>query len=159
MRTALRTAWTTSTVRSSIWAPDSFGLLPSEKTLSSSASAPACSMSLAYSSQPPSAEPFSEPITGTSTACFTRRRCSRYSSGPRWKASGFGKKLSASAKDWPCDSVWTKVATCSRVICSSKIECITMAAAPASSSLRTVSRSSTRGEAPGISGWGSFRPR
>src|SRR5262249_49493852 len=49
--------------------------------------------------------------------------------------------------------------TCSRAICSSKSECITIAAAPASSRRRTLSRSSTRGEAPGIKGCGSFSPR
>src|SRR4051794_26110088 len=34
-----------------------------------------------------------------------------------------------------------------------------MAAAPASSRRRTLSRSSTSGEAPGMNGWGSVRPR
>src|SRR5262245_35752073 len=36
---------------------------------------------------------------------------------------------------------------------------MTIAAAPASSRRRTIPRSSTRGEAPGISGCGSSRPR
>jgi hypothetical protein len=47
------------------------------------------------------------------------------------------------------------VPTSSRVICSSKSECITMAAAPASSRRFTVSRSSTSGEEPGMIGCGS----
>ena len=46
----------------------------------------------------------------------------------------------------------------SRTICSSNSECMTIAAAPASSSRRTVSRSSTSGEAPGMSGCGSSKP-
>src|SRR6185436_778876 len=51
------------------------------------------------------------------------------------------------------------VAYCSREICSSNRECITIALAPASSRRRTMSRSSTIGEAPGMNGWGSVRPR
>ncbi len=65
----------------------------------------------------------------------------------------------ASANDWPWVSVWTKVETASRAICSSKSERITMAEAPASASFFTLSSSSTSGEAPGMNGWASFRPR
>ena len=65
-------------------------------------------------------------------------------------ASGKYDCASACAPSRP----WTKrSAPCSsRVICSSKSECITMAAAPASSRRLTVSRLSTIGEAPGMSG-------
>ena len=51
------------------------------------------------------------------------------------------------------------VASCSCTSCSSKSERMTIAAAPASSSRRTVSRSSASGDAPETNGWGSSSPR
>ena len=58
---------------------------------SSSASAPACSISLANFNHASAVVPLSEPITGILTAAFTRRTCSRYSSGPSAYVCGSGK--------------------------------------------------------------------
>ena len=98
-------------------------------------------------------------MTGTETAALMRRTCSRYFSGPRRNSSAFGKKEMASALALE-DSSMSMIMPCSsRVICSSKSECMTMAETPASSRRFTMPMSSTMGEAPAIRGWSSSRPR
>src|SRR5262245_48761541 len=98
--------------------------------------------------------PFSEAMTGTSTASRMRRSCSRWRSGPRAKTGRAGPQPSMSTRPTRCPATSSVSA-----ICSSKRECMTIAAAPASSRRRTMSRSSTMGEAPGMSGCGNTNPR
>jgi hypothetical protein len=87
-----------------------------------------------------------------------RRICSRYWSGPSAKLSSDGKCEVASGNDSAWSSIWRSVPSCSRVICSSKRECMTIAGAPASSRRFTMSRSSTSGDAPGMIGLESGMP-
>jgi hypothetical protein len=116
-------------------------------------------MRRAYSIHPPALVPLSDAMTGTDTAARMRRICSRYVSGPSANVDARGKYVIASALLSACSSITRASARPSCVICSSKSECMTIADAPASSRRRTVPRSSTSGDAEGISGCARRRPR
>ena len=63
-------------------APSRAGSVGTAYRFSSSAEAPACSISRAKSIHPPGVVPLSEAMTGTFTAARIFRSCSRYRSGP-----------------------------------------------------------------------------
>ena len=127
--------------------------------LSSRASAPACAIRRAYSIQESGEVPLSDAMTGTATAALILWSCSRYSVVPSEKREGSGRYDSASAYDSLGASCASYVASSSPTICSSKSDLRTIAAAPASSRRRTVSRSSASGDEPGMRGCGRWNPR